>query len=130
MKAIFDEKDTHHDLIAELLVSLKVNSDEIDRFKTVEIICEKLGLACYRIEMKFSEYHHQTEVLTDNNEKLEDHMYVSEWFNFSFDLCRLFVYYHIEPLLITMPEYKANYRTCLGGKIRHRIRLYHVIYGP
>ena len=56
--------------------------------------------------MKLSEYHHQTEALTENNEKLEeaikqtsnlwnekleDHMYVSECFNFSFDLCRLLV---------------------------------------
>jgi hypothetical protein len=82
--------------------------------------------------MKLSDYQQQTEALTQNNEmlqeaikeanlrseKLADHVFVSEFVNFSSDLSRLFIHYHVEPFLKTIAEYREKYATWQSFKGR------------
>lgn len=63
------------------------------------------------METKINQLKEEVNQLKIDHQKLVDRLDISECLSLSFDISRLFIFYHINPLLKQINKYKKNYST-------------------
>ena len=97
-----DDETTIEKLIGDLVRTITDAKIDDNKTKCITDICQQIGVKVGHMQRELSNHKEQIE-------QLKDRLDLSECYNYAFDLANLFVFYHVEPLLKSLPHYKSRY---------------------
>lgn len=104
-----DDQITIEKLIADLIQIITDAKIGDNKTKSIADICQKIGVKVGHMELELSNLKKQVDQLQSGSETLKDRLDLSECYSYAFDLANLFIFYHIDPVLKRLSNYKSRY---------------------